>query len=93
MSVKLLGRKPMCEIRSLALDEGSRTSSVLARVLLFQHFGLFPQLESLPVDADLCRCNADAILLIGDRAIDPPTQDFVEIWDLGDRWWRYKRPS
>ena len=34
-SVKLVSRKPMNEIRSLALDEGSRTSAALAQVATF----------------------------------------------------------
>ena len=89
MSVKLLSRKPMHAIQSLALDEGSRTSGVLARILLFQRYGLCPRLESLPVDTDVRDCTADAILLIGDRAIDPPMAGVVDCWDLGDHWCRW----
>ena len=89
MSVKLLSRKPLRAIQSLALDEGSRTSGVLARILLFQRFGLCPRLESLPVDAQVRDCTADAVLLIGDRAIHPPMVGMVDCWDLGDQWCRW----
>ena len=38
LSVKLYSRVPFCEIRNLALDEGSRTSAVLAQVMLAERF-------------------------------------------------------
>jgi chorismate dehydratase len=89
LSVKLLSRKPMHQVRSLALDEGSRTSSVLARVLLHARYGIQPRLELLPVSAGIHESAADAILLIGDRAIHTPTGRFAEAWDLGDQWCRW----
>ena len=89
LSVKLLGRKPLNQIRSLALDEGSRTSVALARILLQERFGLAPRLERLPIGATIADTTADAILLIGDRAIHLPPDAFVETWDLGDEWQRW----
>lgn len=89
LSVKLLARKPMSEVRTLALDAGSRSSRVLARILLEKRFGIQPTLEVLPVGAEIQTCLADAILLIGDRAIHPPSGPFVECWDLGDQWCRW----
>ena len=86
MSVKLLSRVPIHQIRSLALDEGSRTSAVLARTLLYQMYRLMPSLETLPIRGRLDETDADAVLLIGDRAIHPPADGFVERWDLGERW-------
>jgi len=89
LSVKLLSRRPMHEIRSLALDAGSRTSSVLARILLHERYDLRPRLESLAVGTELADCTADAVLLIGDRAIHLPSDSYVECWDLGDQWYRW----
>jgi chorismate dehydratase len=89
LSVKLLARRPMCEIGTLALDAGSRSSSVLARILLAKRFGIQPTLEMLPVGAEIQSCSADAILLIGDRAIHPPSGPYAECWDLGDQWCRW----
>src|SRR5262245_56221797 len=83
LSVKLFSRVPMQEIRTLALDEGSRTSASLTRILLKERFGLSPQLEPLPIGATLADAAADAVLLIGDRAIHSPVGRFVEVWDLG----------
>lgn len=85
-SVRLLSRVPPEQIRSLALDEGSRTSATLVRVLLDDAFGIRPQTMPLPMEADPEYVDADAVLLIGDRAMHPPTDRFAEIWDLGERW-------
>ncbi len=89
LSVKLLTRVPFDQIRTLALDEGSRTSVALVRILLQQRFGLVPQFESLPIGAGVADTTADAVLLIGDRAIHAPAGGFVDEWDLGDQWCRW----
>jgi chorismate dehydratase len=87
-SVKLFCRVPPAQIKTLALDEGSRTSAALVRVLLKQRFGLAPKLEPLPIGDSLGQTEADAVLLIGDRAMRSPGGPFVEVWDLGDEWCR-----
>lgn len=89
LSVKLFFRCPPEETRTLALDEGSRTSAALARVLLAQRFGIEPRIEPLPVDRGLGDTTADAVLLIGDRAIHSPVGRFAAVWDLGDQWCRW----
>ena len=89
LSVKLFGRKPAAEIRSLALDVGSRTSAALVQILLAERFSLRPQLEPLPIGSGLADTDADAVLLIGDRAMQSPTGPFEFVWDLGDEWCRW----
>lgn len=89
MSVKLLFRVPPTEVRSLVLDEGSRTSVVLAQVLLREIYGIEPCLSSLPIGANPDDVTADALLIIGDRAIYAKEENYVEAWDLGDRWCRW----
>ena len=91
LSVKLFSRVPPAEIRTLALDEGSRTSVALVRHLLDQRYGLEPELEPLPIGAGIEATDADAVLLIGDRAIHSPPGPFEAIWDLGDEWYRETR--
>ena len=86
LSVKLYSRVPIPNITSLALDEGSRTSAALARVLLHERFGLQPQLEPLPLGGTIEQATTDAILLIGDRAMHPPAVSFEATWDLGQEW-------
>lgn len=90
-SVKVFFRVPPGEVKRLSLDEGSRTSATLARVLLFHKYGVEPETEQLPLATSVASeavasTTADAILLIGDRAMLPITEDFPVIWDLGDEW-------
>ena len=88
-SVKLLSRVPIDQIRTLALDEGSRTSVALVRILLQERFGLSPALLPFPIDARPESVEADALLMIGDRAMHPPVGEYVAQWDLGDVWCRW----
>ena len=91
MSVKLLFRVAPQRVASLALDEGSRTSAVLAQVLLAERHGVRPRVESLPIGSQASETSADAVLLIGDRALADATAggSFQEVWDLGDQWCRW----
>lgn len=86
MSVKLFSREPLEHIRTLALDEGSRTSVALVQILLNERFGLRPQLEHLPLGKSTRDTTADAVLLIGDRAMHSPGGPFAAVWDLGEQW-------
>jgi len=94
MSVKVFFRTPPDRVATLAVDEGSRTSAALARVLLAERHGIRPQLERLPIGSGLRDTTADAVLLIGDRAIEARGADrmagsFQVVWDLGDEWCRW----
>ena len=88
-SVRLLSRIPVPQIKRLALDEGSRTSGAMVRVLLHEMHGLRPETISLGIDESPEQVDADAIMLIGDRAMHPARGVYREIWDLGDRWCRW----
>jgi chorismate dehydratase len=91
LSVKLHFRVPPTDVRTLALDEGSRTSAALSQILLAERCGVRPQLERLPIGSGIDATTADAVLLIGDRAITSSPQSlasspFLEVWDLGQTW-------
>ena len=86
LSVKLYSRVHPGQIRRLALDEGSRTSAALTQVILEERFGVRPQLESLPLGQTPTDTSADAVLLIGDRAMYAPHESFDTVWDLGEEW-------
>jgi chorismate dehydratase len=94
LSVKLHFRVPPREVRTVALDEGSRTSAALTQILLAETCGIRPALERLPIGNGPETTTADAVLLIGDRAIpgEPEAsapgapRNFIEIWDLGQKW-------
>jgi chorismate dehydratase len=89
MSVKLLFRTRPEQVARLALDEGSRTSAALARILLAERHGARPRVECLPIGATVGDTDADAVLLIGDRALEPVVGSFQLMWDLGDEWVRW----
>lgn len=86
-SVKLFSRVPFERIERLALDEGSRTSQALARVWLDARHGVRPrQITSLPMGVPAQESTADAVLLIGDRAMKVPSESFHAVADLGEAW-------
>lgn len=89
LSVKLFSRVPPAQISTLALDEGSRTSAALAQILLRERYSVSPALVPLPIGSSLADTSADAVLLIGDRAIHSPVERFDAVWDLGDEWNRW----
>jgi len=86
LSVTLFSRVPWPEIRSVALDEGSRTSSALTQILLRQRYGVNAAVRALPIDAVAEDVPADAVLLIGDRAMRACLPGFRHAYDLGDEW-------
>ncbi len=73
------------EIQTLALDRGSRTSVVLAQIILARQFGCRPQVFFHPPDIDAMLKRADAALLIGDPALALPHKRY-RILDLGEIW-------
>jgi chorismate dehydratase len=88
-SVKLFSRAPIDRIRTLSLDEGSRTSAALVRILLLERFNLEPDYRPLPIGRTIEECETDAVLLIGDRAMRPVSHCYHAVWDLGDEWNRW----
>jgi len=69
------------------VDAASRTSVMLARVILAEKFGVEPRLTALPADLAAMLGEADAALIIGDPALrlDPASIPF-ETLDLGGEW-------
>jgi chorismate dehydratase len=89
LSVKLHFRVPPSDVRTVALDEGSRTSAALTQILLAELHGVSPHWEPLPIGSGLDATAAEAVLLIGDRAIQPAAGTFNAVWDLGDVWQKW----
>ncbi len=87
LSVKLYCRVHPGDIRRLALDAGSRTSAALTKIILADRYGVIPQTEPLSMESTTRDSNADAVLLIGDRAMHDPAESFVEVMDLGQVWY------
>ena len=86
-SVALFTRRPVEEIRHIALDTSSRTSVTLIRILCTERFRISP--EFVPYGPDLAAMvrDYDAALLIGDPALEADAQalDVTKI-DLGAEW-------
>ena len=86
-SVKLFSRVPFGSIERLALDAGSRTSQALTRVWLDHAHGARPvRIEELPLGVPAQESTADAVLVIGDRAMKVPDRDFHAVVDLAEAW-------
>lgn len=88
-SVKLLSRTPLENIRSVSLDEGSRTSAALVRLWLRRSVGIEPEWSSWSIDQPLESVETDAVLIIGDRAMRDDFPDWPMQWDLGEVWHRW----
>src|SRR4051812_48960754 len=86
LSVTLFSRVPWQGIRRVALDEGSRTSAALAQAILRQRYGVRPEVVQLPLDRAAEDADADAVLLIGDRAMRACLPGFAHAYDLGQEW-------
>jgi len=86
LSVTLFSRRPWAEIQRVALDEGSRTSAALTQVLLRHRHSVRPDLVQLPMDSRAEDVDADAVLLIGDRAMRACLPGFAHAFDLGQEW-------
>jgi chorismate dehydratase len=86
-SILLISKVPFGEIKTLATDAGSRTSVMLARVILAEKFGVTPKLTSQAPDLAIMLGTSDAALIIGDAAlyVDPAQLPF-ETLDLGEEW-------
>jgi chorismate dehydratase len=86
LSVTLFSRVPWPDVRRVALDAGSRTSAALTRILLARCYGANPEVVSLPMEQGAEDADADAVLLIGDRAMRACLPGFAYAFDLGQEW-------
>jgi chorismate dehydratase len=73
-SIQLVARKPLEQVRSVAVTPESATSVVLTKVLL-------PEADHVPFGEE-----ADATLLIGDAALKSAFEDPTPHHDLGRLW-------
>src|SRR3954466_9427673 len=79
-SIQLVSRKPLEQVRSVAVTPESATSVVLTKVLL-------PEADHVPLGED-----ADATLLIGDAALKSAFEDPTPHSDPG-RLWPQRAPA
>lgn len=85
-SVLLLSRTAPAEVRRLALDPQSRTSNVLARLLLEEVWGSSPECEAGSEDIEAALAGRDAAVRMGDKALFEPRPAGLRVEDLGTAW-------
>jgi chorismate dehydratase len=90
-SVLLAARRPLEEVRTVALDSSSRTSQTLVKILFLRRYGRLPDFIQRTPEL-LCRNmleSSDAALVIGDPAmrLGASANEFgLRIYDLADEW-------
>jgi chorismate dehydratase len=83
-SVILVSRGPLEQVRRVALDQNSRTSVALLRILL-QERGIHPEYLHERPDPERMLSEADAALLIGDPALKVEREKY-QVIDLAAEW-------
>lgn len=84
-SVLLVSRVPLERIASVALDEQSRTSATLVRLLLGRFRAIRPSYETAAPDLAAMLERHDAALMIGDPAMTADTRAW-DVYDLATLW-------
>jgi chorismate dehydratase len=87
-SILLISRKPLDQIRSVALDNSSLTSVALTRVLFQKFWGGGREFNSAAPELDSMLASHDAALLIGDPALKIDRSRY-HTWDLAEEWIRF----
>ncbi len=87
-SVLLLSKVPIEEIKTVAMDNSSRTSAALLRILMRKFYSRFVTVTPSAPKPDEMLKRADAALVIGDPALtyDGPV---AEIYDLAAEWKKF----
>lgn len=68
-SLLIVAKKPIAQVRSVALDRGSRSTQTLTRILCAEHWKIASEFFEAPPDLKGMLDQADAALLIGDPAL------------------------
>jgi chorismate dehydratase len=84
-SVLMVSRCPPQEIRKVALDQNSRTSAALLRILMRERFAADPEYTHERPDPERMLADADAALIIGDPALRVDRERYL-VHDLAAEW-------
>ena len=87
-SILLVSKRPIEEVQTVATDSGSRTSVALLQILFATFFGGPRQLMPHAPQLEAMLRENDAALLIGDAALQVPTNSGYLLYDLAHEWHR-----
>ncbi len=95
-SLLLIAKKPIREVRKIALDRSSRSTQVLTKILCARRWHIEPTFFEMEPDLPAMLEKADAALLIGDPALnfalngsEPPEATVTtnyEVYDIVETW-------
>lgn len=87
-SIQLVSRRPLTEIRSVALTRQSATSVVLLKTIFKLHLGQEVSYEEMTGSAEQALQRYDGVLLIGDQGLEALyfPQPGTTCYDLGALW-------
>lgn len=86
-SVNLYCREPLVKVKSVAVDNRSRTSVALLRILCEERYGIAPDIVEMEPEIKKMLKDCDAALLIGDDALYQKVEA-AEVRDLANDWFK-----
>jgi chorismate dehydratase len=78
-------RNNLKKVTRVALDDSSRTSVALVKIIFREFLGFEPEWQSSPPDLAAMLEHSDAALIIGDPAMKIPRDQF-QVFDLATMW-------
>jgi len=85
-SILLISKKPIEDVQTVATDTSSRTSVALLQVLFTKFYGGERRLQPHPPQLKEMLREHDAALLIGDSALQVPSDCGLQLYDLAHLW-------
>jgi chorismate dehydratase len=93
-TVLLVSQVPVEEIKTLALDDRSRTSVALLKILFTDKLGQDVKFTPFPPDPEAMLKSHDAALVIGDQAFSlPKLPTETKVYDLSQEWFLETRKT
>jgi chorismate dehydratase len=88
-SILLVSRKPLDQVKTVALDTSSLTSVALCKILLAKWLGGPREYRLMTPDLEAMLASCDAALLIGDPALLIQRTSYPTVLDLAEEWRKY----
>ncbi len=94
-SLLLVAKKPLSDVKRIAMDRSSRSTQALTRILCSKHWNISPQFFEAEPDLRAMLGRADAALLIGDPALQvgligtaemQKTVGKLYVYDIVEEW-------